>query len=497
MSGQGRDDRSGASGDARPARPAASFSAAVRDAVIKGINELFSTPAVTSQHFQEVVEKYPVLLTGEGLDAVRSLASIQPEGDGKETVQRLHDILTRAMKVGVDTAIAEFSLKTSPDARNARLERERQRLRAARHALPIKAPHGPPPSMREKGQVFGSLRECRTQIMAQHPQATISVVAKDVDSHSDDRSEVIQWDAPRFMFRGESGLFPTTQTSLMRFRTDLGLSIETIETIIALSIRIRNQLVSQLHLSPRVAAAFLQHYGVPTRFFDVSSDLDVAFSFATNLSPGDWGAIAVLPVEALIDDSQSIMLADLTRHRMAERPRRQQAYAYVDYKYSDLKDPRAISDRKLIWHWFRFTAKDEENQRPDPYLLDAHSDGVAGLIGLFINDAARFDDDAARWLSQRVPAAPTVLRILERKADSIRAALVPAEDAGPQLFESSESSNYRRWSTAFAAPPIAAEVKDLGPVKTLDAADLATGATVWVLRSHVLQQLLPEHESDP
>src|SRR5262249_13918652 len=161
-------------------------------------------------------------------------------------------------------------------------------------------------------------------------------------------------------------------------------------------------------------------------------------------------------VERLMEDPQSVMLADLTGHNLADRPRRQHAYAYFDYKYSDLKAPQVIADREFAWHWFRFTSEDEQLQSPDPYLLDARSDGVAGLIELFINDAARFDDGAARWLSARVPAAPTVLRLLERTADALKFALVPAEDAGPQLFESSATSNYRRWSTAFAAPPVAA-----------------------------------------
>jgi hypothetical protein len=434
-------------------------------------------------------------LTSEALDIVSNLASIQPEEDGKETLERLHDILARGMEVGVEAALAEFSFTvSSDDMHEARLERERQRLRAARRALPIKAPYGPSATMLAKGLAFDSLRECRAYLLSQYPQTTISVVAKDANSRSDDEAESIQMNMPGFMFRGESGLFPTTQTSIMRLRGDLSLSSEAIETIIALNISIRDQLIEQMGLSPRLATAFLQHYGLPTQFFDVSPDLNVAVEFATNLSPGDWGAIAALPVKALLEDSQSITLIDLTMHTMAERPRRQNAYAYVDYKHSDLKNLEAISDRKLAWHWFRFTVEDEESQNPNLYLLDAHSDDVAGLIELFINDAAKFDDGAARWLSQHVPAAPTVLRIVESKDDSIEAILIPAEDAGAGPFVSSESSNYMSWSMAFPSLPTPKEVPEI-PGST--AKDLPAGATLWALRPRFFQRLRSMHEDDP
>jgi hypothetical protein len=483
----GHDDPQVNSPDAQLTPPLAPFGKAVYEAVTKGLDELFATPDVTNQRFEEVVARHPVLLTSEGLGTIQGLASSQSDKGAREALERLHDILARATEVGVETATAEFRIDTTPEERSKRLERERKQLRASRSHLPVKEPHGPSGIMLAKGTAFDSLSECRAYIISTYPQATIPVVGKDIDSYSDQESKDIQWQAPKFLFRGESGLFPTTQTSLTRLRSDLDLSIESIETLIALSIRIRSRLSDQLDMSPRVANAFLQHYGAPTHFFDFSPDLDIAVGFATNLSPGDWGAIAVLPVERLTEDPQSIMLADLTRHKLAYRPRRQHAYAYLDRKYVDLKDPQAISDRKIAWHWFRFTAEDEELQSPDPSLLDAYSDPVAGLIELFINDAARFDDSAARWLSQRVPAAPTLLRILSRTADGVEVAMIPAEDAGPQLVENSASSNYRRWSTAFTTPRVGPKPEDIGTVTSLDPNDLTPGATVLVLRPDVLQ----------
>lgn len=481
-----------------PHQPRSDVDEAVRQAITTGIPELFGGPGgVTNEHFTDVVSRYPGFLTPEGRDAVHHLATTHPVPEGREALTWLYEILTRTQQVGVGVATAEARVDTSDEAREARLEAEREGLEARRRSAPVRSTSGPGADLLAKGPAFDSLDACLQHIATTYPQSTIAMTTKDVASHTDEESAAVEAQMPAYMYRGESGLYASTLTSLDRLLGDLSLSARTIETIVALSLLVRDRLVDQLGLSPRLAAAFLQHYGAPTDLFDLSPDLEVAVEFATNLAPGDWGAIAVVPVEAMMADPDGIMLADLTRHPMASRPRRQSAYAYHDYRHRDLKAPQAIDQRRIAWHWFRFTADDEPRHRPNPSRLDARSDGVAGFIEIFVNDAAPFDDGAARWMSEHVPAAPTVMRVLEQKDDYVRVALVPLDDAGQELVPSSTDTNYRRWSELVAPPsdPGPSAPGDADAARDLDLAELTTGpelapgATLWVLRSRVLQQL--------
>jgi hypothetical protein len=456
--------------------------AAVRDA----IRELFSASEVTNVHFQEVIARHPALLSERALRVVEDLAEAQTDPEGREVVRRLGAILARARVAGVEKAMLEFEDRT-PDSRADRLEEERRRMRDARRGWTVRMPRGPDASLLAKGIAFESLGECLDHIRSRFPQGTVSLRARDAATDFHNEPPSIVWEAPRFLFRGESGLFPQTQSSLARVRADLSLSADTIETILAVSIRVRGQLVSQFELSHRLAAAFLQHYGLVTRFLDVSPDLDVAVQFATDLAVGDWGALAVMPVESL-RESESFMLVDLTSHPMADRPPRQSAFALWDRAHSDLKDPEAIADRQLSWHWFRFTAEDEEIHQPDPYLLDAHSDKVAGLIGLLIDECARFDDGAAGWIARRVPFAPLVFRVTGR-ADSgaPTGILLSADEVGDDAWESGPESNYRKWSSACAGPDPPRGRHEVARSSASTAADLPMGAILRVLRSQIVR----------
>jgi hypothetical protein len=460
--------------------------AAIRDA----IRELVASP-LTNAHFEAVVERNPELLSELALSVVADLVPEQTEPAGREFVERLGAILARARVAGLKTAMLEFRLDVSPEAQADRLAQAREDLRVARRAARVRAPDGPDPALRAKGRAFDSLAACLDHLRTSYPQGTVSVAARDVARDFADEPASLTWEAPRFLFRGESGLFPHTPTSLARVRSDLSLSVETIEAILAVSIRVRDQLSEQFELSLRLAAGLLQHYGLATPFLDVSPDLDVAVQFATSLAVGDWGALAVLPVESL-REPDSFMLADLTLHPMADRPRRQSAFAFLDRAHSDLKDPTAILDRDLSWHWFRFTAEDEEAHQPDPLLLDAHSDRVAGLIELLINDCARFDDAAARWIAERVPSAPMVLRVTGHDdSGTPTGILLSAEEAGAEVPGAGSGPgsdfNYQRWSSAFTEPDHGARSLD-EPLPTTDAAtDIPMGAIVTVLRSQILR----------
>jgi hypothetical protein len=289
------------------------------------------------------------------------------------------------------------------------------------------------------------------------------------------------------MYRGESGLFPSTRTSLARLIDDDSIDAETLNTIVALAEHVRNALQTRFGLPLQLAEGFLQHYGLPTPLLDVSPDFDVAVQFATSLTVGDWGALAVMPMEPL-RESDSFMLADLSRHPLADRSRRQSAYAFHDLAYHDHKDPAAIVGRELKWHWFRFTEEDESTFAPDPYLLDASSDSTAGLIGLLLTDRARFDDGAARWLADRVPATSVALRIIGSNESGLVGQLISAEDGG-DLYQTDSESNYRRWSSAFSDHGTSAPGRGIAEAGSPAEVPpgIGLGATLWPLQSDLFQ----------
>ena len=104
---------------------------------------------------------------------------------------------------------------------------------------------------------------------------------------------------------------------------------------------------------------------------------------------------------------------------------------------------------QLEWLPFRLTHEDAARFEPQFELLDARSDEVAGLIWLLLDGAAKFSDEAARFLSDRIDPAPFVARM----GHDGRAAAIPDDLAGHDVpignDDAFRKSHYEIWSNRF------------------------------------------------
>ena len=269
-------------------------------------------------------------------------------------------------------------------------------------------------------------------------------------------------------------------------RTYLDLPLEALEDILRITIQARRGLEEKWKVASLLAEGLLQHYGMPTEYLDVTSDLNVAVSFATDLRVGEFGALCVAEHSELAAHGK---LVDLRSIFFANRPMRQQAFGFSSEAFPDLKSATAINQLGLKWYAFCFTEDDARRFDPNPELLDAHSDRAAGLIELIINGYGKMHDAAAKWICNRLQPAPFLL-IRERVENKLIWNWVSAEDAGEPYDEAkSRSSNYEQWSNKFA--PV--EVRPLPDGLLSPMADLEEGpnpgAILRVMGSRVLDIL--------
>ena len=195
--------------------------------------------------------------------------------------------------------------------------------------------------------------------------------------------EKIVAEVPLYLFRGESGNWPETTSSMQRIRTHQHRAFETLPTklygafaasIEAITLRASAELESFLGMSQMQAAGFTQHYGLPTEFIDVTSSLRVATGFAVG-NPKTWSDrrrvhIAVIDMRKAIN---SCIVADLSSMiDFARRPRVQHAYGFFHRKHINLKSPDCIADIGLCWHDILIEPVEAESYVLLPDLLDAH-----------------------------------------------------------------------------------------------------------------------------
>jgi hypothetical protein len=328
------------------------------------------------------------------------------------------------------------------------------------------------------------LGEIACALRADFPQELIAKRVKSVERPRDE--ERFEAKMPHFYFRGEPGAYPSTVSSLDRLRTRTDLPLKAVEDILRCAIRIQDELVRTWGISPMFAEGFLQHYGLTTRYFDVTHDLDVAVSFASDLKVGDVGRLCVLPLDSLEREGQ---LIDLSRHPFADRPARQKAFAWTGERHRDLKDPDTVRALRLKWYTFEFTENDAVEFGPDPVLLDAHSDRAAGAIELAMNGMGKIHDAAARWIADRLQPAPFVLiRAPGPDEAGINCVWVSADEAGePYAERERRQANYERWSDAFPAHA----VEPLPAGLLASAAGIPIGQALTVVTSDLFGILSP------
>jgi hypothetical protein len=256
-----------------------------------------------------------------------------------------------------------------------------------------------------------------------------------------------------WLFRGEPSVYYSATTSMLqRVRQDPGLDLHPTarKVIEARAEPLARDLADFLRIGEPEAWGFLQHYEYPTDRLDFTAAASIAAYFATGAGrPVPAGTKVLLAALEVAKARHNADLRDLRQHTKAERPRRQHAFTvYVaDQPGIDLKSQAARRDLGLKWFGCTVTAADVSQFGGQHAILDAHTDVVAGVISLLLDDP-KMNDSSAKWLAEKVVAAPFVTRVVGRTptGDAV-VELCSAENAGLEYDECVERfNNYRYWS---------------------------------------------------
>jgi hypothetical protein len=258
-----------------------------------------------------------------------------------------------------------------------------------------------------------------------------------------------------WLFRGEaSARYFHTTSMLQRVREDAQLPPRARAQIEETVNYLAANFPTSLAMSQAEAWGFLQHYEAPTDRLDFTADASIAGYFASGAAkPVPVGTPVLLAALSISKAKAVAELIDLRNHPKAERPRRQKAFTLFipDQPHIDLKS-RSARDCLGI-KWFRCTISDDDLCRfgGQESILDAHTDAVAGVIQLWIDDHVKMNDWSAKWLADHVVAAPFVTQVVGQTTDGqIVVELCSAEAAGLEFDEVLERfNNHRVWSNAY------------------------------------------------
>lgn len=419
------------------------------DRILAGYRALLEPSAVTAELLRKTLQIYPELLSDPAGELGRALAYIQPAQEGRDSVLRVVALLEACRELGVEEAVREHrragSTLTAKNRVQAQAFAGAQKRRARKGASPVEsAPWA-------SGEPFPSLAECRMWLEQTFSQEPVRVTAKSVATDDEGPFEGM---VPRYVYRGESGVFAKTLSSLDRIIADQTISASALQDILNTTLALRRDLQVSWGLPPLLAEGFLQHYGMPTYDFDVSESIDVACSFGSDLGVGEMGTLCAMPTERL---AEHMRFVDLRDHPKADRPRRQQAWVITDPDrvYRDLKHPDTVAAIGIHWAQFVMTESDLEAFSPDPWLSDAHSDPAAGLIELLIDSYEQMDDGAAQWIADRLQPAPFVFITVPDPSHPGQIAIewISADGAGIPYEEiDSRTRNRKYWSKQFPRP---------------------------------------------
>lgn len=435
--------------------------------------ELLSAKAVTAQMLEKSVREHPPLVTPETQTLLSIIAGAQSSPDARAQVESLARILARLRTETMQAVVAD---EASRARRQSAARAREERLQAARDSFLSWRQEAPPRSVDSRpSHSLPSLSDVMTCLrsisVAERPRA----YGCDVMNPQSAKDCI-----PAYLFRGESGPYATTCSSLARLRLDPRVTPRAIKDVG----RVREFLLAAFEekwgLSSEQAQGYLQHYGYPTDFIDMTSSPEVAVSFASSLRVGDEGAVCVVPTANLLP---GINLIDLRHHPVAYRPRRQSAFAAHIPEYPDLKATDAVEALGLTWIPFRLTEPDAARFLPRFELLDARSDPVAGLIWLLITDFGKFDDVAASLLVNRIDPAP----VYGVAGSDGKMVMVSEDDVVPEQAISDETfrrSHHEIWSDAFA--PIERKSPPPELERTLRTDPLEPGSVIRILTTRAI-----------
>lgn len=223
---------------------------------------------------------------------------------------------------------------------------------------------------------------------------------------------------PAFLFRGERSDYPETLATIDRHCRQLGLLSEAYEQLEDVAQYVLTNGCDDWNLHPRMAAAFCQHYGLPTPMFDFTSEPKVAAFFAANRVShklkATWGRIGILDVAKAQADACAVF--DLRSFEPAKRPKLQHGFGLMRAYFGaddilDLKDPRLAEGMGLRWCEFAHLPDDETflyviNAEND--LLSLEGDKAAripqDLVDQYVGNRGALDTVAAGLLANEIPA---------------------------------------------------------------------------------------------
>ena len=308
---------------------------------------------------------------------------------------------------------------------------------------------------------FPSIEALISSFAGIYPQSRVEVEAKDPVT-----GERHNYEAPRYLFRGESSRWETTLSSNGRLRKHAHRAFETIPAqhqkafygaLDSISCRAEASFRDWMGLDPLTSAGYAQHYGLPTELFDFSQSLDVAIGFAVG-DDSYWreprtALIGVLDVERAAGTAITVDLGGMME--WARRPFLQQAYGFFHRVHEDLKADELGPEAGIRWYEVAIAPDEAALHAPRPELLDAHGDRAAGMLQLVLDEIAAFDGGwpkpIASYFAGAIPAAPLVgRRDPESKATDMTMELVSAEEAGIPFNQDQERElNFMVWSAQY------------------------------------------------
>src|ERR1700733_1759692 len=232
---------------------------------------------------------------------------------------------------------------------------------------------------------------------------------------------------PRFLFRGEPGLFAETKPSAGRMDTwhphnGARLSAEARLIFPKLSDWVHRALTAPSYkLSDFEAIPVLQHYGLPTIMLDLTGDPGVAMAFAIGSGSNGSGRIAVMPTKL---SPNGVSIVELRDHVWAVRAQRQHAFtiARLAPPILDLKSPREREELGVKWYEFPITEQDRElGRKRYQELINVRDDPTAALLRYhaieYVETFGKVPHDLARWIVGKIPMVPRLYRDIELTAD--------------------------------------------------------------------------------
>ncbi len=214
---------------------------------------------------------------------------------------------------------------------------------------------------------------------------------------------------PKYLYRGEPDLYPTTTTAHDRMLKDERLTEDDKHDVLGF-IELSQQVWGSRTGDGYRAVAWAQHYGFPTNQLDVTHILDVALHFAASSPsspPSTYRRIYRIDFERLIGRIQAISIA----HSYCIRGRRQGAWGLLccgeDGLWGQGFDLQ--SDKRIRHGIEKFVVEAiDADEYIMPELLDDQHDGyatwpVAIVRGYKFKVAKPLSLDLSTWLCNRIP----------------------------------------------------------------------------------------------